>query len=146
MIALGEEGDNGVITTLADAHRQISDLLHEMPTITAPDVARFGLALAAGTLVSEDTLAAMLVPRPTDGSETDGYGLGLNVGRHLGALEAFREVLEVEPDEADHHAYYGWTYFLAHNGNADAVELSQIHLVGAHHNLAAVRIGRQRKS
>ncbi len=46
MIALGEDSNSDVIATLADAHRQISNLLREMPTITAPDVARLGLVTA----------------------------------------------------------------------------------------------------
>jgi signal transduction histidine kinase len=35
-------GSHDAITTLADIHRQLSDLLHEMPTFTAPEVARLG--------------------------------------------------------------------------------------------------------
>ena len=34
------------VDTLTDAHRQISDLLHEMPTTAAPEVARLGLVRA----------------------------------------------------------------------------------------------------
>jgi signal transduction histidine kinase len=48
MIALSRNGGGNqeVITSLTDAHRQISDLLHEMPTITAPEVAHLGLVAA----------------------------------------------------------------------------------------------------
>ncbi|MCB9420380.1 MAG: hypothetical protein H6667_11265 [Ardenticatenaceae bacterium] len=48
MIALSGSGggNSDVIASLTDAHHQISDLLHEMPTITAPEVARLGLVAA----------------------------------------------------------------------------------------------------
>ncbi len=39
---------------MTDAHRQISDLLHEMPTTTAPEVARLGLVEALRRAVEDD--------------------------------------------------------------------------------------------
>ena len=39
----GTEGGEDVIALLTDVHRRISDLLHEMPTSTAPQVSRLGL-------------------------------------------------------------------------------------------------------
>jgi signal transduction histidine kinase len=45
---------SGVMEELAAIHHQIADLLHEMPTATAPEVARFGLIPALrGTLDGE---------------------------------------------------------------------------------------------
>lgn len=46
MISLSSNSNQEAIQTLTDAHRQISDLLHEMPTIAAPEVARLGLIAA----------------------------------------------------------------------------------------------------
>ena len=40
--------------TLTDAHRQISDLLRNMPTTSAPDVARLGLLPALKRAVEND--------------------------------------------------------------------------------------------
>jgi signal transduction histidine kinase len=42
------------LTMLTDAHRQISDLLHQMPTTTAPEVARLGLIEALRRAVEDD--------------------------------------------------------------------------------------------
>jgi signal transduction histidine kinase len=47
-----EEGDP--ITLLSDVHRHISDLLHDMPTSTAPEVARLGLVGALQLAVDEE--------------------------------------------------------------------------------------------
>ncbi|MFQ5419977.1 MAG: sensor histidine kinase, partial [Anaerolineae bacterium] len=58
MIALGGDGNQDVIATLAGAHRQISDLLREMPTITAPDVARVGLAAALRRAINNELAPA----------------------------------------------------------------------------------------
>jgi signal transduction histidine kinase len=42
------------LNMLTDAHRQISDLLHTMPTTTAPEVARLGLVDALQRVVKDD--------------------------------------------------------------------------------------------
>jgi signal transduction histidine kinase len=58
MIALGDNGKSDIINTLTEAHRQISDLLHEMPTITAPDVARLGLVVALRRAIDNELAPA----------------------------------------------------------------------------------------
>jgi len=52
--APGEESHADAVEALADAHRQIADLLHEMPTATAPEVARLGLVGALHQAVDEE--------------------------------------------------------------------------------------------
>lgn len=47
-------GVEEALTILADAHRQVSDLLREMPTTTAPDVARLGLVGALRKSVDDE--------------------------------------------------------------------------------------------
>ncbi len=47
-----------VVASLTDVHRQISDLLHDMPTITAPDVARLGLLTALRRTVDNELAQA----------------------------------------------------------------------------------------
>jgi hypothetical protein len=42
MLTLGDESHADTVEALGDAHHQIADLLHEMPTATAPEVARLG--------------------------------------------------------------------------------------------------------
>jgi len=54
MLTLSEESHADTVTALADAHRQIADLLHEMPTATAPEVARLGLIGALHQAVDEE--------------------------------------------------------------------------------------------
>jgi signal transduction histidine kinase len=54
MLTLGDEEQADTVTALADAHRQIADLLHEMPTTTAPEVARLGLIGALRQAVDEE--------------------------------------------------------------------------------------------
>ncbi|MBN1976483.1 MAG: ATP-binding protein, partial [Anaerolineae bacterium] len=54
MLTLGEDSHADTVTALADAHRQIADLLHEMPTATAPEVARLGLIGALRQAVDEE--------------------------------------------------------------------------------------------
>jgi curved DNA-binding protein CbpA len=44
------------------------------------------------------------------------------------ALAVFKEILQVEPDESEFHAYYGWTHYLAHHGDAAAKRLAREHL------------------
>ena len=64
LIALSGEkaGENGrsaskttrALSLMTDAHKQISDLLHDMPTTTAPEVARLGLITAFQRIVQND--------------------------------------------------------------------------------------------
>jgi signal transduction histidine kinase len=54
MLTLSEESHADTVEALADAHRQIADLLHEMPTVTAPEVARLGLIGALHQAVDEE--------------------------------------------------------------------------------------------
>jgi len=58
MIKMSSSQLNGemqqAVETLTAAHRQISDLLHDMPTITAPDVARLGLLPALQRVVESE--------------------------------------------------------------------------------------------
>jgi len=49
-----DKGFAGAISQLADAHRQISDLLREMPTTAAPEVARLGLVGALRQAVDDE--------------------------------------------------------------------------------------------
>jgi signal transduction histidine kinase len=50
----GIEGGEDLITLLSDVHRQISDLLRDLPTSTAPQVARLGLVGALRQAVDEE--------------------------------------------------------------------------------------------
>jgi len=52
--ALSDESHADTVETLADTHRQIADLLREMPTVTAPEVARLGLIGALRQAVDEE--------------------------------------------------------------------------------------------
>lgn len=59
MIALSSAPDaNGqlpqAMTLMTDAHRQISDLLHDMPTTSAPEVARIGLVKALRRAIDDE--------------------------------------------------------------------------------------------
>ncbi|PID87290.1 MAG: hypothetical protein CSA11_08375 [Chloroflexi bacterium] len=51
-------GMDDLVTSLTDVHRQISDLLHDMPTVTAPDVARLGLLTALRRTVDNELAQA----------------------------------------------------------------------------------------
>jgi signal transduction histidine kinase len=54
MLTLDGEHHADAVEALADAHRQIADLLHEMPTVSAPEVARLGLIGALRQAVDEE--------------------------------------------------------------------------------------------
>jgi CubicO group peptidase (beta-lactamase class C family) len=56
---------------------------------TAPDVARFGLALLSGRLLGRSTLQQMLTPQRLRTGRVTGFGLGLTVGTHGGRREAW---------------------------------------------------------
>ncbi len=53
-----DDSNQAVINTLTEAHRQISDLLHEMPTIAAPEVARLGLVAALHRAIDNELAPA----------------------------------------------------------------------------------------
>jgi CubicO group peptidase (beta-lactamase class C family) len=89
----------------------LADVSYKVPgggfIATAPDVARFGAALVAGTLVSKASLDAMLTPRREKGGRETGYGLGLNVSGterrreawHTGGQERVSTVLFLRPED-----------------------------------------------
>ncbi|MBE9506438.1 MAG: hypothetical protein IMY86_00175, partial [Chloroflexi bacterium] len=55
MLTLGSgEASSEAVSLLADTHRQIADLLQEMPTATAPEVARLGLIGALRQAVDDE--------------------------------------------------------------------------------------------
>ena len=56
---------------------------------TAPDVARFGLALLSGRLLGRSMLQQMLTPQRLRTGRVTGFGLGLTVGTHGGRREAW---------------------------------------------------------
>jgi CubicO group peptidase (beta-lactamase class C family) len=89
----------------------LADVSYKVPggglIATASDVARFGAALQAGSLVSRESLQAMLTPQRETAGRATGYGLGLNVatngGRreawHTGGQERVSTVVFLLPDE-----------------------------------------------
>ncbi|MBK7896227.1 MAG: hypothetical protein IPJ90_15405 [Anaerolineaceae bacterium] len=50
----GNEKTDRALKLMTDAHKQISDLLHDMPTTTAPEVARLGFITAFQRIVEND--------------------------------------------------------------------------------------------
>jgi signal transduction histidine kinase len=56
--AVEQGGMKTAVSQLSQAHRQISDLLHNMPTTTVPEVARLGLLKALQRAVSQDLAEA----------------------------------------------------------------------------------------
>lgn len=52
--ASGNGRTNRALTLMTEAHKQISDLLHDMPTTTAPEVARLGFVTAFQRSVEND--------------------------------------------------------------------------------------------
>jgi len=92
----------------------LADVSYKVPggglCSTAADVARFGLALAGGSLIKKETLAQMLASQKTRDGRPTGYGLGLNVllpgspGRrreawHTGGQERVSTVFYLLPDD-----------------------------------------------
>ena len=53
-LVAGSEKTSRALTLMTDAHKQISDLLHDMPTTTAPEVARLGFITAFQRIVQND--------------------------------------------------------------------------------------------
>ncbi len=74
---------------------------------TAEDVARFGIALTEGALLSRPSVNAMLAPQHTRDRTASGHGLGLFVARyrglreawHTGAQQRVSNVLYLRPDQ-----------------------------------------------
>jgi CubicO group peptidase (beta-lactamase class C family) len=70
----------------------LSDVSYKVPggglLGTAPDVARFGLALLSGRLLALPELERMLAAQRLRTGRLTGFGLGLAVGRHGGRREA----------------------------------------------------------
>jgi len=91
----------------------LADVSYKVPggglCSTAADVARFGLALASGSLLRRETLAQMLASQRTRDGRTTGYGLGLNVAAvvagkrreawHTGGQERVSTVVFLVPDD-----------------------------------------------
>jgi CubicO group peptidase (beta-lactamase class C family) len=71
----------------------LADVSYKLPgggfIATAADVARFGAALEAGSLISRESLQAMLTPQREKAGRMTGYGLGLNVATNVGRREAW---------------------------------------------------------
>ena len=73
---------------------------------TAPDEARFAMALVGGSLLKKETLAQMLSPQRTRDGKTVGYGLGWSLGErghrrevwHTGGQERVSTVLYWQPE------------------------------------------------
>ncbi|MGE3174434.1 MAG: serine hydrolase domain-containing protein [Planctomycetota bacterium] len=75
---------------------------------SAPDLARFGLALMAGKLIGADSLTAMTTAQATRDGKSTGYGMGIGVatgadGRrewsHSGAQARVSTALLLRPDD-----------------------------------------------
>jgi CubicO group peptidase (beta-lactamase class C family) len=89
----------------------LADVSYKVPggglSSTAPDVARFGLALLGGTLLKKETLAQMMTSQKTLAGRLTSYGLGFNVsgpGRrreawHTGGQERVSTLLYLRPDD-----------------------------------------------
>ena len=90
----------------------LADVSYKVPggglSGTAPDVARFGLALLSGSLLEPESLERMLTLQRTRGGNSSGLGLGLYVEKRNGRREAWQDgnqtgasgVLYLRPDDA----------------------------------------------
>jgi len=58
---------------------------------TAPDLARFGLALVSGALLEPESWEVMRTLQRTRGGQARGHGLGLVVEEHDGTLEVWKD-------------------------------------------------------
>jgi serine beta-lactamase-like protein LACTB len=58
---------------------------------TAPDVARFGLALISGRLLGAEWRKTMFTLQRTRGGQEAGHGLGVSVGEHEGQAEIWKD-------------------------------------------------------
>jgi serine beta-lactamase-like protein LACTB len=72
---------------------ELADMSYKVPggglAGTAPDLARFGLALVSGVLLNADTLDTMLTPVVAVEGGAEGYGLGMSVGERNGRAEGW---------------------------------------------------------
>ncbi len=73
----------------------LADMSYKVPggglSGTAPDLARFGIALVSGGLLDPESLERMLTPRRTRGGNTGGLGLGVSVAEREGRREAWKD-------------------------------------------------------
>jgi CubicO group peptidase (beta-lactamase class C family) len=73
----------------------LADMSYKVPggglAGTAPDVARFGLALVSGALLAPDSWEAMRTLQRTRGGRARGQGLGLVLEEHEGRLEVWKD-------------------------------------------------------
>jgi CubicO group peptidase (beta-lactamase class C family) len=73
----------------------LADMSYKVPggglSGTVPDLARFGLALVSGGLLSPESLERMLTLQKTRGGRTGGFGLGLAVAERDGKREAWQD-------------------------------------------------------
>ncbi len=105
LIALSGEtaGGNGrtnqALTLMTEAHKQISDLLHDMPTTTAPEVARLGFITAFQRIVENDFATVFDVVRWEISSEVEAAAKTLPT---LTAEVVFYAVREVVRNAAKH--------------------------------------------
>ena len=80
--------DPGILINAA-----LADMSYKVPggglSGTAPDVARFGLALISGRLLTPESLEEMLTPADQDAGDRRGYGLGMLVDEREGRREAW---------------------------------------------------------
>ncbi len=103
---------SGYVRTEAGELRNsaLADTSHKVPggglCGTAPDAARFGLALVSGKLLEPATLRQMLTPQETRAGRVTGFGLGITLTRrsrtreawHTGGQERVSTVLYTRPD------------------------------------------------
>jgi CubicO group peptidase (beta-lactamase class C family) len=88
----------------------LADMSYKVPgggiTSTAPDLARFGLALLSGRLLDPESVEELLHPRDAVEGQTETWGLALPVGTrdgrreawHLGGQEGSSTALYMRPD------------------------------------------------
>jgi CubicO group peptidase (beta-lactamase class C family) len=73
----------------------LADMSYKVPggglSGTAPDLARFGLALVSGRLLGPESFEEMLTPGRTRGGIDGGLGLGLAVAKREGRREAWQD-------------------------------------------------------
>ncbi len=73
----------------------LADMSYKVPggglSGTAPDLARFGLALLSGALLGPDSWEAMRTLQRTRGGQARGHGLGLVLEEHQGQLEVWKD-------------------------------------------------------
>ena len=73
----------------------LADMSYKVPggglSGTAPDLARFGLALVSGTLLEPESWESMLTLQRTRGGLDRGHGLGLVLEEHDGTLEVWKD-------------------------------------------------------